>query len=86
MSLFQAREWWSSPSDADDTYDTGGLLVACLDGEDKVVTGSFGGLLRVWQPSGPSAAGGASLTANDLLLEERLNAPILQLAAGRFSS
>jgi hypothetical protein len=91
MSLFQAREWWGHGSAEDDTYDSGGMLVAALgseDGaavEDKIITGSFSGLLRVWQPSGQTM-GGAATVAQDLLLEERLNAPILQLAAGRFSS
>jgi hypothetical protein len=99
MSLFQAREWWGVGGDPTDGYDAGGLLVAALgdgaaggggaDGDatgDKIVTGSLGGVLRVWAPSGPVGAAGPAATAQDLLLEERLHAPILQLAAGRFSS
>lgn len=92
MSLFQAREWWGIGSDAEDSYDTGGLLVAPLgdggdvDTGDKIITGSMNGILRIWSPSGPVGAGGSSATAQDLLLEERFAAPILQLAVGRFSS
>lgn len=56
------------------------------DGEDKIVTGSFSGLLRVWSPKGASGGKSGAQALEDLLLEQRLNAPILQLAAGRFSS
>lgn len=92
MSLFQAREWWGVGSDAEDNYDSGGLLVAPLaDGgesetSDKIITGSLNGIIRIWAPSSPVGAAGSSATAQDLLLEERLSAPILQLAVGRFSS
>ena len=90
MSLLQARGWWSHASTEDDEYDTGGLLVTTLgdSSSDKIVTGSLGGLLRVWQPScqlaRPDAPPGTSV--HDLLLEKRLPGPILQLAAGRFSA
>ena len=90
MSLLQARGWWSHASTEDDEYDTGGLLVTALDddGDDKIVTGSLSGLLRVWQPSCQLSRADAepSGSVHDLLLEKRLPAPILQIAAGRFSA
>jgi hypothetical protein len=49
------------------------------DGDDKLATGSLSGVLRVLRPGGQRER-----RVDDLLLEERLGAPILQLAAGRF--
>lgn len=46
---------------------------------DKVVTGSFSGVLRIFAPT--SSEG---LAANALLLEAQLGAPVLGLGAGRF--
>jgi Bardet-Biedl syndrome 9 protein len=89
MSLFQAREFWSASSDAaGDEYDSACMVVCNIDnspeGDDKIVTGSFGGMLRVWLPrakrTNPSEA------FEDLLVEVNLGAPILGLAAGRFST
>lgn len=89
MSLLQARGWWAYASTEEDDYDTGGLLLSTLGegDDDKIVAGSLSGLLRVWQPSCQLAHGAAStLSVHDLLLEKRMGAPILQLAAGRFSA
>jgi Bardet-Biedl syndrome 9 protein len=82
MSLFQAREWWATTSGADEEYDNGCVCVANADndesGDAKIVTGSFQGTLRVFYPRQ------ADFRIEDLVLEERLNAPILQIEAGRF--
>ena len=92
MSIFQMREWWSCPSDSAH-YNMGALCVGSLslnhssEGEEEekeksnvVCAGSFEGLLRIYAPS----ANGFS--PNDLLLEQQLGAPILQLELGRFLS
>ena len=71
-------------------------------GEDKIIAGSLMGTIRMWSPHSQSSSGGgnsptdgpatlppsksATAGVEDLLLEERLNAPILALAVGRFSS
>lgn len=72
----------------EDEYDSGCMVVANIDnaadGEDKIVTGSFRGLLRVFYPRTRRAA--ASDAVEDLLLEVDLGAPILGVAAGNFSS
>jgi hypothetical protein len=86
----------------EDEYNSDGrcLLINNIDndadGGDKIVTGSYLGLLRIWKPRcGEDARGGpaaalpkqtASISPEDLLLEQNLGAPILQLAAGLFSS
>ena len=47
-------------------------------GETKIVLGSFSGILRVYKPSIPE------YNVADLILEEDLGAPILQLRLGKF--
>lgn len=49
-------------------------------GRTKIVTGSFSGVLRIFQP------GGSSYVPSDLLLEQQMPAPILQVAMGKFIS
>lgn len=46
----------------------------------KIITGSLQGQLRVFLPTGQA------FKPDDLLLEQQLEHPILQLEAGRFSS
>ena len=97
MSLFQAREWWAARSESDEEYDSNSLVVANIDnatdGHDKIVSGSLSGTLKIWRPGGAFGAGreaGLSVPSvasrvEDLMLEEHMNAPIIALAAGRFS-
>jgi len=84
MSLFQAREWWSVKPDGDEETHQGNMCVANIDnaadGADKLITGSFQGLLRIYYPRQ------AGFRVTDLMLEQNLEEPILQLDAGRFSS
>lgn len=96
MSLFQAREWWASRSEAEEEYDNNCLVVANVDnspdGQDKIATGSLSGTLMIWRPGSAFAAGRESgLTVpsfasrvEDLMYEEHFPAPIIALAAGRF--
>jgi len=82
MSLFQAREWWSAQAGRDDDFDVGCMCVANIDNEprgtNKIVTGSFQGMLRVYQPKQKE------YKVDDLICEMDMDAPILQLGAGRF--
>lgn len=82
MSLFQAREWWSTRNGCDEEFDDGCLLVANVDDDPtckcKLVTGSFNGMLRVFLPKS------REFKIEDLLAEEQLEFPILQLAVGKF--
>eukprot|EP00744_Colponema_vietnamica_P033798 GILI01056283.1.p1 GENE.GILI01056283.1~~GILI01056283.1.p1 ORF type:complete len:171 (+),score=15.28 GILI01056283.1:113-625(+) len=82
MSLFQARDWWSTRCGTDEEFDKGCLCVADIDnsreGHLKVITGSFQGMLRVYYPKQ------REYKIDDLVLEQNLEQPILQLEAGRF--
>lgn len=70
--------------DGDEETHQGNMCVANIDnaqdGADKLVTGSFQGLLRIYYPRQ------AGFRVTDLMLEQNLEEPILQVAAGRFSS
>lgn len=48
--------------------------------QDKIITGSFQGKLRIYYPKQ------MKYSIENLLLEEQLEQPILQIAAGKFSS
>lgn len=54
------------------------LVSSSTDGADKIVTGSLSGMLRVFLPHQ------AGYRVDDLMLEQSLDAPILQLGLGRF--
>mmetsp|Transcript_47987 Transcript_47987/g.121864 ORF Transcript_47987/g.121864 Transcript_47987/m.121864 type:complete len:863 (+) Transcript_47987:26-2614(+) len=82
MSLFQAREWWSAQAGHDEEFDVGCLCVANIDNEPggttKIITGSHQGILRMYGPKQKE------YKIEDLILEKNMEAPILQVAAGRF--
>ena len=63
-------------------YDTGCMVVGNLDNaspaSDKIAVGSQSGMLRIYNPTKPG------YRVEDLMLEESLDAPILQLALGLF--
>jgi Bardet-Biedl syndrome 9 protein len=46
---------------------------------DKIITGSYHGVLRIYLPHGQG------FNVNDLMYEKNLDEPILQVEAGRFS-
>ncbi len=77
MSLFTVREWWGVTPGANEEFGSGCVAVGNLDnapdGHLKVATGSFAGLLRVYQPKEPG------FRVEDVVLEQALDAPILQV-------
>ncbi|CEL98014.1 unnamed protein product [Vitrella brassicaformis CCMP3155] len=85
MSLLAVREYWStSCGDGSEEFDAGCMCIANVDnhhsGQLKVCVGSYEGCLRIYLPRG------RGYTVEDLVLEQHLDMPILQLAAGRFIS
>ena len=54
---------------------------------DKIMIGSYHGILRIFNPKPQKVEGGWSgFKPEDVLLESSLQHPILQLEAGRFVS
>uniref|UniRef100_A0A8C6B9L8 Bardet-Biedl syndrome 9 n=1 Tax=Monodon monoceros TaxID=40151 RepID=A0A8C6B9L8_MONMO len=88
MSLFKARDWWSTVLGEKEEFDQGCLCLADVDntgnGQDKVIVGSFMGYLRIFDPHPVKTGDGAQ--AEDLLLEVHLRDPILQVEVGKFVS
>ncbi|XP_046732118.1 protein PTHB1 isoform X1 [Silurus meridionalis] len=88
MSLFKAREWWSAVLGKGEEFDQGCLCVGDVDnsgsGYDKVVVGSYMGMLRIFAPhiTRPGEQSGADAQ----LLEVQLRDPIIQVEVGKFVS
>lgn len=82
MSVFQLQEWWGVKISEDEEFDHGGMAVGNIDNADppteKIAVGSLQGMLRIYSPTRPQ------FRVEDLILEESLGAPILQLLLGRF--
>ncbi|XP_057588066.1 protein PTHB1 isoform X3 [Hippopotamus amphibius kiboko] len=88
MSLFKARDWWSTVLGEKEEFDQGCLCLADVDntgnGQDKIIVGSYMGYLRIFNPHPVKTGDGAQ--AEDLLLEVHLRDPILQVEVGKFVS
>ncbi|XP_039771064.1 protein PTHB1 isoform X2 [Ornithorhynchus anatinus] len=88
MSLFKARDWWSTTLGDQEEFDQGCLCVADVDNSgsqhNKIIVGSYMGYLRVFSPHPVKTGEGAQ--AEDLLLEVYLQDPILQVEVGKFVS
>ncbi|KAJ8377428.1 hypothetical protein AAFF_G00260330 [Aldrovandia affinis] len=87
MSLFKARDWWSTTLGEGEEFDQGCLCVGDVDnsgsGHDKIVVGSYMGLLRVFLPR---SAPPDDSQAQDQLLEVQLRDPVIQVDVGKFVS
>ncbi|NWS55887.1 PTHB1 protein, partial [Chunga burmeisteri] len=88
MSLFKARDWWSTVLGEKEEFDQGCLCVADVDnsgsGQDKIIVGSYMGYLRIFNPH--PVTPGDGVQPEDLLLEVQLQEPILQVEVGKFVS
>lgn len=82
MSVFQLQEWWSVKMSEDEEFDHGCMVVGNIDNSEpaaeKIAVGSLQGMLRIYAPTKPQ------FRVEDLILEESLGQPILQLLLGRF--
>lgn len=88
MSLFKARDWWASVLGEGEEFDQGCLCVGDVDnsgsGFDKIVVGSYMGMLRIFSPH--PAKPGEVIEADAQLLEVHLRDPIIQVELGKFVS
>ncbi|KAK1790886.1 hypothetical protein P4O66_014050, partial [Electrophorus voltai] len=88
MSLFKARDWWSAVLAEGEEFDQGCLCVGDVDntgsGYDKVVVGSYMGMLRVFAPHASHPGEGPAAGAQ--LLEVQIQDPIIQVEVGKFVS
>uniref|UniRef100_A0A4W5RT64 Bardet-Biedl syndrome 9 n=1 Tax=Hucho hucho TaxID=62062 RepID=A0A4W5RT64_9TELE len=88
MSLFKARDWWAAVLGEGEEFDQGCLCVGDVDnsgsGHDKIVVGSYMGMLRVFSPH-PAKPGEPS-PAHSQLLEVQLGDPVIQVVVGKFVS
>ncbi|KAM6209514.1 protein PTHB1 isoform 4-T5 [Sarcoramphus papa] len=88
MSLFKARDWWSTILGEKEEFDQGCMCVADVDnsgsGQDKIIVGSYMGYLRIFNPH--PVKPGDGVQPQDLLLEVQLREPILQVEVGKFVS
>eukprot|EP00943_MAST-04B_sp_MAST-4B-sp1_P008783 g8783.t1 len=82
MSLFSTHELWSATVSSNEEFGQRALCVGNIDNESggfsKIVTGSFQGVLRIYYPRG------GEYRIEDLMVEQFLHAPILQLGIGNF--
>jgi Bardet-Biedl syndrome 9 protein len=82
MSVFQLHEWWSAKVAEDEEFDQYCFGVGNIDNAsppaNKIIVGSLQGMLRMYNPTRPN------FRVEDLVMEESLGKPILQLLVGRF--
>ena len=92
MSLFKTRDIWSTSCD-NDLFDLGCLCVANLGANKKklnsIITGSYNGFLRIYNPTCTDAKGkilenDGAFKAHDLISETSFPSPIIQVETGKF--
>ncbi|KAL5289209.1 BBS9 family protein [Megaselia abdita] len=95
MSLFKICDWWSTQcTDVDENFDSFSIIISRFglkDNEkDYVVVGSHSGNLSIFYPNSNGNAKNTRPNTNfkpvDLLLESKLDFPILMLSTGKFSN
>lgn len=89
MSLFKARDFWSTVCDSCEEFDQLSLKKSRLGSDDDyIITGSHSGVLRIFKPSSEVLDDGrvTACKATDLLIEKILPQPILQIADGKLTS
>lgn len=81
MSVFQLNDWWTVQVSSTEEFDHGSMCVGNIDNAypamDKIVVGSLSGVLRIYSPTKPG------YRIEDLVIEEDLGIPILQLLIGK---
>lgn len=86
MSLFKAREFWSTRCGHDEAFSAGCIsLLTEKNNSNLLIVGSLSGMLRVFQPA-PVEGNDQTYGAADLLLETQMPFPILQVAVGSLAA
>lgn len=89
MSLFKAREYWTTDCGGKEEFDHNSMVVIRLLGDtDYIVTGSHNMILRFYQPSTELQSNGCvrGYKTSDLLMEKTMPEPVLQIGAGKLVS
>ncbi|KAM8826264.1 protein PTHB1 isoform 1-T2 [Synchiropus picturatus] len=90
MSLFKARDWWSVQLGKGEEFDQGCVCVGDVDnsgtGHDKIVVGSYMGMLRIFAPRGSGNVEDGQSAAEAQLLEVQMPNAIIQVEVGKFVS
>lgn len=95
MSLFKICNWWTvKSSDITKSYDSNSIHCCRLNvvdnnEKDSIIIGSHNGLLCVYKPvfnQDDDDEQYASFAASDVILEAQLEAPILAMTSGKFST
>jgi Bardet-Biedl syndrome 9 protein len=85
MSIFQAKEWWSTTVGDGEEFDHNSICIANIDNDesrdDKIIVGSFEGKLRIYKPNRKK---NNKYHPEDLIIEKNMSGPILQVSAGKF--
>ncbi|XP_066998295.2 protein PTHB1 isoform X2 [Anabrus simplex] len=89
MSLFKARDFWTTRCGESESFDQQSIVTANIGGNsESIITGSLSGVLRVYFPSFRRLEDGTEVGYKpaDLLLETELPQPILQVGVGKLVS
>ncbi|KAL0219193.1 hypothetical protein P9112_004846 [Eukaryota sp. TZLM1-RC] len=83
MVLFSTKTWWQAHLSSSEQSSPDAFCIGNLDngssGDSKIASGTLSGIIRIYQPQESQES-----SAEDLLLEQDLTEPILQLSCGRF--
>lgn len=75
MSIFQLEEWWATTVGASEEFHSNSICVGNVDNSnppmDKIVVGSFEGILRIFSPQA------RPYRTEDVIIEKDIGAPIL---------
>jgi len=82
MSIFEAKDYWSTVISNDEEFDANSICIDNIDNENanrnKIIVSSFKGFLRIYEPVF------GEYQNEQLLFEKFYDAPILQIGSGNF--
>jgi hypothetical protein len=82
MSIFEAKEWWSTNISNNEEFDGNSIVIDNIDNSNpirnKIIVSSFSGYIRFFEPAF------REYKLEDLVFEKYFDAPILQIGSGNF--